>query len=131
MKGEVATLLRQHDETLASLDAIAERLAALAAPLRELVAYFEAEMEEHFAVEEERLFPQLAACADVAPDTIPLLVAEHGAARARLGELAEALAHGSVASQVAAAESLIDLFRAHVAKEDAMLLAVAVVTPDL
>lgn len=131
MANPVASLLRQHDELLARLDATVARLAALTAPLRELLAYLETEVDGHFVVEEQVLFPKLAGSAAVAPEAIPLFVEEHAAARAHARALGEALQHGTVACQVAAAEALIDLLRAHVAKEDAMLLAVAAVTPHL
>ncbi|MCC6765909.1 MAG: hemerythrin domain-containing protein [Deltaproteobacteria bacterium] len=131
MEETIALLLRQHDELLACLDATARELAALTAPLARFVTRLEAELDGHFTVEEQTLFPKLAASADVTPGTIALVLDEHAAVRARTRALAEAVDHGSVAQRVAAAESLIDLLRAHVAKEDAMLLAVAAAIPNL
>lgn len=116
---------------LAHLEAVGQNLAALAEPLRALVAYLQTEADGHFVVEERMLFPKLVAHADVETGTVSLLVDEHAAVRTSTCQLDEALQHGTVACQVAAAEALIDLLRAHVAKEETMLLAVAAVTPNL
>lgn len=125
MSDAIGDLLSQHDELLTRLDDTAARLAALTVPLLELLAYLETEVEAHFACEEHGLFPVLARDATLPADAWRLLVDEHAAARGRYAELADALRHGSVARQVAAAEDLIDLLRAHVAKEDAVLTVAA------
>lgn len=129
MDDAIGDLLRQHDTLLVRLDDTAARLVALTVPLLELLAHLEAEVEGHFALEENALFPVLAGEALLPADTRALFVAEHAAARARRAELADALRHGSVASQVLAAETLIDLLRAHVAKEDAVLTVAAATLP--
>jgi hemerythrin-like domain-containing protein len=127
MPNPLPLLLRQHDELLAKLDAGAAALAAVDAPLAEVVAYLELELETHFGIEERELFPSLAGRADIGSDTIALLLTEHTQARALVGELSRALRHGSVADRARLAQDVIDLLRAHVAKEDAMLLVVAAV----
>ena len=129
MDDAIDDLLGQHDALLARLDDTAARLAALTMPLLELVAYLEGEVEAHFACEEHGLFPVLARDATLPAHTRALLLEEHAAARAQHAELAEALRHGSVARQVRAAENLIDLLRAHVAKEDAVLTVAAATLP--
>lgn len=120
----VSVLLRQHDELLARLAGAEDGLAAATAPL---AAYLEAELGPHFALEETELFPRLVGCSEIAPETIPLLLAEHRRARVLVGELARAIGEDAIAERVRVAREVIDLLRAHVAKEDAMLLAVAVV----
>lgn len=125
MDDAIGDLLRQHDELLVRLDDTAARLAALTMPLLDLLAFLEGEVEGHFTREEHGLFPVLARGPLLPADTLALLVEEHATARAHHAELAEALRHGSVARQVHAAESLIDLLRAHVAKEDAVLTVAA------
>ncbi len=129
MDDAIGELLGQHDALLVRLDDTAERLAALTVPLLELLAYLESEVEGHFACEERGLFPVLAREALLPADTRALLIEEHAAARAQRAELGAALRHGSVASQVRAAETLIDLLRAHVAKEDGVLAVAAATLP--
>lgn len=125
MSDAIDHLLRQHDELLARLDDAAGRLAALTVPLLELLAYLETEVAGHFTREEQGLFPVLARDAILPADAWTVFVEEHASARARYAELADALRHGSVARQVGTAEDLIDLLRAHVAKEDAVLTVAA------
>lgn len=129
MDDAIDDLLGQHDDLLARLDDTAARLAALTMPLLELVTYLEGEVEGHFACEEHGLFPVLACDATLPADAQALLVEEHARVRALRAELAEALRHGSVARQVGATEDLIDLLRAHVAKEDAILRVAAATLP--
>lgn len=124
MTDPVPELLRQHDELLAKLDEAAAGLGTAEPPLAALVAYLASELEGHFETEERRLFPRLAGRTDVTPDTIALLIAEHEQARRLVSELAEALRRGG-AGRAQRAQEVIDFLRAHVAKEDAMLLAVA------
>jgi hemerythrin-like domain-containing protein len=125
MDDAIGDLLRQHDDLLVRLDDTAARLATLTVPLLELLAYLESEVEGHFALEEGALFPVLEHDPALPADTLPRLIDEHATARAQHRHLAEALRYGSVASQVRAAEALIDLLRAHVAKEDAVLAMAA------
>lgn len=125
MDDAIGDLLGQHDELLVRLDDTAARLAALAVPLLELLKYLESEVDGHFTSEEHGLFPVLARETLLPADTRALLIEEHAAARAQRAELADALRHGSVARQVGAAETLIDLLRAHVAKEDGVLAVAA------
>jgi len=125
MDDAIGDLLHQHDDLLARLDDTAARLATLTVPLLELLAYLESEVEGHFALEEGALFPVLEHDPTLPADMLPLLIDEHAMARAQHRELAEALRYGSVASQVRAAEAVIDLLRAHVAKEDAVLAVAA------
>ena len=124
MRDPVPLLLRQHDELLVRLAAAEDGLAAATAPL---AAYLEAELAPHFAIEETELFPRLVGCAAIEPETIPLLLAEHRRARVLVGELAHTSGKDAVAERTRVARDIIDLLRAHVAKEDAMLLAVAAV----
>ena len=120
----VPVLLRQHDELLARLASAEDGMTAATAPL---AAYLAVELGPHFALEENELFPRLAGCREVAPGTIPLLLREHVRARALTLELAVADRQGTAADRLRITREIIDLLRAHVAKEDAMLLAVAVV----
>jgi len=125
MDDTIDVLGQQHCELLARLDATADRLAALALPLLELLAYLEREMGTHVALEERALFPVLARHPELAAGPLPIMEQEHAIFRARTGELADALRYGTVASQVGAVEAIIDLLRAHLAKEDTVLFAVA------
>ena len=128
MDDTIAVLERQHCELLARLEATADRLAALALPLLELLAYLEGEVGAHFALEERTLFPILARHPELAAGSLPVMEQEHASARTRVAELAEALRHGTVASQVGAVEAIIDILRAHIAKEDTVLFALARLT---
>ncbi len=130
MDDPVALLLRQHDELLARLATASERFATMTAGLVELAAYLDSEVVGHFALEERALFPVVSRYADAGPGTLTLLRDEHAAARCQLAELGEALRSGDVAEQVRIAAGIIDHLRAHVAKEDAMLLAVAALALD-
>ena len=84
-------------------------------------------VRRRLGVDWDAAFPRLAGCCEVAPGTIPLLLTEHVRARALTRELAVADRQGTAADRLRIMREIIDLLRAHVAKEDAMLLAVAVV----
>jgi len=132
MDDTLEALEEQHCELLDRLEATEKRLAALTTPFLELLVYLEREVGAHFALEEQALFPVLARHPEVAAGALPTMMEEHATLRARLGELGEALRHGSVASQVALVEAITDLLRAHIVKEDTVLFALARLTlsPD-
>jgi hemerythrin-like domain-containing protein len=121
-------LEQQHCALLARLDATAEQLAALTLPLLDLLTYLEGDVGAHFTLEERALFPILARHPELAAGPLPVMEEEHASFRALLGRLGDALRHGTVASQVGVVESLIDLLRAHIAKEDTVLFALARLT---
>jgi len=125
MDDTIDVLGQQHYELLDQLDLMAERLAGLAMPLLEFLAYLEREMETHCALEERALYPILARQPELATGALPIMEQEHAIFRTRLGELADALRYGTVASQVGAVEGIIDLLRSHIAKEDTVLFTLA------
>ena len=123
----IDVLGRQHQEVLA-------RLAVVEAQLQTgdgeydaggFTVYLRREVMEHFALEEQALFPVLGR--HLSPSRGPLAVmnAEHAAFRELLDGLAAAVASGDVERQRAHAREVISLLRSHIAKEDHVLFPMA------
>lgn len=126
-----------HARVLSELGVLAE-LAQSPAPapreideLRGIVVLLERECAAHMRMEEEALFPALAQSEWMTEttQTIAPLLAEHGELRDMLATLAGVLAApASVArdEQIAVqAKDLVDLFRIHVRKEEALIFRIA------
>ena len=120
------TLTRQHQDVLARMDVLeGELISGQAADLEGFVRYLQAEVVQHFAIEEHALFPVLAR--HLSSDQGPLAVmhAEHADFRDLLGRIADALRVADVDQQRVCAQQLIELLRAHIAKEDRVLFPMA------
>lgn len=122
MSATIDTLGVQHQTVLARLDEI--ETAAAAARLADFLAFLQGELLEHFALEENRLFPVLARH-HLAEGPLAVMQMEHEDFRALVAELAVALRAGNAEGAVAAAREIIALLRAHISKEDHVLFPLA------
>jgi regulator of cell morphogenesis and NO signaling len=116
----------QHQDVLAHLQSVeAGALAHDGANLADFAAYLEREVCQHFAIEEQALFPALAR--HLGRDQGPLAVmdAEHASFRELLSRLADAVRRDDRAAQRTHALAVIDLLRAHIRKEDHVLFPMA------
>ena len=122
----VETLTRQHREVLGRLDALEGELnGGRDADLGAFAGYLQADVVQHFALEEDALFPVLARHLSPTQGPLAVMNAEHADFRDLLGRLAEAIATADAAQQRQCAHDLIDLLRAHIAKEDQVLFPMA------
>ncbi|HUI24507.1 MAG TPA: hemerythrin domain-containing protein [Candidatus Kryptonia bacterium] len=127
MTQTIELLSTQHQDVLAHLATVESTLrTADTASLAAFATYLENEVGRHFDLEEQALFPALAR--HLSPDSGPLAVmnAEHALFRELLAGLAAAVRANDVAAQRAHAAELVDLLRAHIAKEDHVLFPMAV-----
>jgi hemerythrin-like domain-containing protein len=116
-------LAEQHREVLA-------RIAAAGCPFdtaaaTDFVAFLESDVLDHFAIEEDLLFPQLARHAALAQGPLVVMNAEHTAFRDLLETARQARAAGDTAALATAATNLAALLQAHIAKEDGVLFPLA------
>lgn len=123
MSTTIATLESQHQTVLARLDQVAA--AAAAAPLPDFLVFLQGEVGEHFALEEEFLFPALERFPQLAQGPVAVMKAEHAEFRALVAALAVALRAGSQDGALTAARQVIGLLRAHIDKEDHVLFPMA------
>ena len=121
MSTTIATLESQHQTVLARLDEI----AAGAAPLPGFLSFLQGEVQEHFALEEDFLFPALERHRHLADGPVAVMKAEHEEFRALVAELAVALRAGSAEGAETAARAIVGLLRAHIDKEDHVLFPMA------
>ncbi|MBI3786259.1 MAG: hemerythrin domain-containing protein [Deltaproteobacteria bacterium] len=133
MNGTIQILGSQHQEVLARLAEVEANLSQeTSAAAADLATFLEDDVLDHFVLEEEALFPQLAL--HIGNDSGPLVVmnAEHAEFRSSLQALAMAVKNGDVTAQRQHAEGLIDLLRGHIFKEDHVLfpLALRLLTPE-
>lgn len=124
MSTTIDTLGNQHRTVLARLDEVAAAGPA-AAGLPEFLAFLQDEVREHFALEEDFLFPALAHHRTLAQGPLAVMEAEHEEFRALVAALAVALRAGSAEGAVTAAGEIIALLRAHIDKEDHVLFPLA------
>jgi hemerythrin-like domain-containing protein len=124
MSTTIDTLGSQHRTVLARLHEIAAAAPA-AAPLPDFLAFLQSEVQEHFALEEDFLFPALARHAQLAQGPLAVMEAEHEEFRALVAELAVALRTGNAAAAAGAARDVVGLLRAHIDKEDHVLFPMA------
>lgn len=82
-------------------------------------------MEQHFALEEGTLFPQLSEVFRVAANPIEVMVAEHAQMRALLVDLKQALAERDKSAALGVLETLHLLVQQHNYKEEAVLYPMA------
>ena len=133
MDGTIQILGSQHQDVLARLAEVEARLEPdTTAAAADLAAYLEREVLDHFVLEEEALFPQLALHIGVDGGPLAVMNAEHAEFRSLLEDLGVALRAGDVAAQRHNTEALIELLRGHIFKEDHVLfpLALRLLTPD-
>ena len=121
MSTTIATLESQHQTVLARL----EEAAAGAAPLPGFLAFLQGEVQEHFALEEDFLFPALARHRQLAEGPLVVMEAEHAEFRALVAELAVALRASNAEAATTAAREIVGLLRAHIHKEDHVLFPMA------
>ena len=115
-------LSMQHQDVLARLTAVEAVLGdADDRLLTAFASYLEGEVVHHFGLEEQALFPVLARHLSSTQGPLAVMHAEH----AEFRELLNSLRSGGSAGQRTYARSVIDLLRAHIAKEDHVLFPMA------
>lgn len=82
-------------------------------------------MEQHFALEEQVLFPELAAVFRVAANPIEVMLAEHAQMRALFADLREAMDRHDRDACLGALETLHFLAQQHNYKEEGVLYPMA------
>ena len=126
MTATIELLSTQHREVLARLTDVE---AALTAPdgtgLAAFAAYLADEVTHHFAIEEQALFPLLARHLSLESGPLAVMHAEHGSFRELLAGLTSAVDAGDIDAQHTRAAELVQLLRAHIAKEDHVLFPMA------
>jgi hemerythrin-like domain-containing protein len=124
MASTIDLLGRQHQEVLKVLAETEMRLEDGAATAT-LAEYLEGEVQEHFRLEEESLFPVLAEHPAIAGGPLRVMQMEHEAFRGLLADLRLAISGGDGPAQAQVAADLIALLRGHIAKEDEVLFPMA------
>jgi len=114
---------QQHREVLARIAAAQGRFDAAAATA--FVAFLESDVLDHFALEEDLLFPQLARHQELAQGPLLVMKAEHATFRDLLEAGRRARAAGDTPALTTAAADLAALLQAHIAKEDGVLFPLA------
>jgi hemerythrin-like domain-containing protein len=126
MTQTIELLTAQHQDVLAHLATVEATLMTGDAPnLADFATYLENEVVRHFALEEHALFPALARHLSTDHGPLAVMNAEHVSFRELLAGLAAAVRAGDGAAQQAHAAELIQLLRAHIAKEDHVLFPMA------
>jgi hemerythrin-like domain-containing protein len=132
MTTAIETLGQQHRKVLGRLKAVEAAALERAAELEDVYAFLQGEVREHFALEEEALFPILATHPQLAAGLIAVMEGEHEEFRALLAELGAALRTAGAERRAVVISRLIALLRAHIDKQDHVLfpLATQVLTPQ-
>jgi hemerythrin-like domain-containing protein len=117
----IAVLSAQHQEVLARLAAVEAQLSGHDAELADFATFLEGDVVQHFALEEDALFPLLARHPGVAQGPLSVMHQEHAAFRELLNSLRGAVRAHDVDAQRAHASDVIELLRAHIMKEDHVL----------
>jgi len=126
MTATIELLNTQHQDVLARLTHVeAGIMAADGFDLAPFAAYLEDEVAHHFAIEEHALFPLLARHLSQEQGPLAVMNAEHAAFRQLLAGLTSALRAGDRDAQRTHAAELVQLLRAHIAKEDQVLFPMA------
>lgn len=124
MSSVIDLLQRQHREVLERIDRDIDAFDIV--PIaRDFLEYLESEVINHFRIEEEALFPELARVTWIANGPLRVMDAEHAAFRDLLaaGKAARDRDANDIAIQTA--RDLARLLRAHIAKEDEVLFPMA------
>ncbi len=119
----IGVLGSQHREVLVWLADVEPKLGMES--LEGFAAYLSGEVAHHFRLEEEALFPLLGRHLGTDAGPLAVMNAEHEEFRSLLARLQELVAGGQIAEQAACARELIELLRAHIAKEDGVLFPMA------
>jgi len=125
MHTTIATLGQQHRTVLARLDEVEAAAPGHTATRREFLAFLGGEVEEHFGLEEEALFPVLARHPHLTTGPVAVMEAEHHEFRALIAELAAALRAPGAGRPDPVVRAIITLLRAHIDKEDHVLFPLA------
>ncbi len=133
MSATIELLGKQHQEVLAQLAEVENRLqggdhTAAAG----LAAYLHREVIQHFALEEQALFPILARHLSPRQGPLAVMNAEHASFRELLSGLDAAVSAPDPRRGESCAHEIIDLLRSHIAKEDQVLfpMALQLLRPD-
>jgi len=123
----IELLGRQHQEVLARLAAVERGFSACGTngELSDFVSYLEREVAEHFTLEEEALFPVLARHLGLTQGPLAVMTAEHATFRELMHRLSASVRSGDAEQQRTRALDVVELLRAHIAKEDNVLFPMA------
>jgi hemerythrin-like domain-containing protein len=122
----VDVLGQQHQEVLAYLARVDADLARGNDPDAAAFQHFlEQDVQRHFALEEAALFPALERHIGSDHGPLAVMLLEHADFRSLLAALGDAVTAADLGRQRAHARSLVDLLRAHIAKEDDVLFPMA------
>ena len=134
MNATIELLSKQHQEVLARLQAVESGFAACGAnnAVEDFVGYLESDVAHHFALEEHALFPLLARHLSLTQGPLAVMNAEHTTFRELMRSLGTGLREGNIEQQHRCTQELIELLRAHIAKEDNVLFPMAdrMLSPD-
>ncbi|MBI4516576.1 MAG: hemerythrin domain-containing protein [Deltaproteobacteria bacterium] len=127
MSTTIDLLSEQHQEVLAHLAKTEEALGADARgnAAAALAEYLHHDVVQHFAIEEEALFPIMGRHLGYDHGPLAVMNAEHADFRRLLEGLTRGVETGDVEQQRENAHGLIDLLRGHIAKEDQVLFPMA------
>ncbi|HVO26405.1 MAG TPA: hemerythrin domain-containing protein [Candidatus Margulisiibacteriota bacterium] len=126
MAATIELLSTQHQDVLARLATVeAQIMARDGCDLAAFAAYLETEVGQHFVIEEQALFPLLARYLGEDDGPLAVMNTEHAAFRELLAALTTAVRSGQSDAQRARAGELVQLLRAHIAKEDQVLFPMA------
>jgi hemerythrin-like domain-containing protein len=129
------TLDRLGEDHLGVLQRLAEVETAIgraASDFSDFAGFLESEVMQHFALEEQALFPLLARHLGVDDGPLAVMNSEHATFRRLLGDLRDGVRAGDGAAQRRAGGEIVSLLRAHIAKEDNVLfpMAARVLSPE-
>jgi hemerythrin-like domain-containing protein len=119
----IGVLGTQHREVLARLEEVESKMGGES--VDGFAAYLSDEVAYHFRLEEEALFPILGRHLGTEAGPLAVMNAEHEEFRALLARLQSSMGAGQIGEQEACARELIELLRAHIAKEDGVLFPMA------
>ena len=126
MSTTIEILSAQHQEVLSRLAAVEAEIHASGTPcFAPFATYLGADVVQHFALEEQALFPLLENHLPATHGPLAVMNAEHREFRHLLEIFNAALQAGALIAQRAHAVAIIGLLRAHIAKEDAVLFPMA------
>jgi hemerythrin-like domain-containing protein len=126
MTATIDLLSTQHQDVLAHLAVVeSETLTHDDSDLAGFATFLEGEVLQHFTLEEQALFPLLAGHLSSEHGPLAVMHAEHATFRELLASLTIALRAGNRDAQRRHAAELIELLRAHIAKEDHVLFPMA------
>ncbi len=121
-----------HQGVLQRLTQVENAIGRAASDLSDFARFLESEVMQHFAVEEQALFPLLARHLGEEDGPLAVMNSEHATFRGLLGELRDGVRAGDGAAQRRAGGEIVSLLRAHIAKEDNVLfpMAARVLSPE-